>query len=132
MIPSSLLFSNAVDLRELKMSSRNSQFLNYFIFPNLASFELSVEKVENFQASQLLDFLEASPMLQKVDVMVIADILFDDVPRERAIVLPNLESFSLVVSDGGPGYDLVTRISCPSGKDTKLLQPPSMFCAPRG
>ena len=120
MIPSSLLFSNAVDLREFKLSSRYSPFLNSFVFPNLTSFELSVERVEGFQASQLLDFLEASPMLRKVQMKIIADISFDDVPRERAVVLPNVKSLSLVVSDGGPGYDLVTRISCPSVKKAIL------------
>ena len=120
MIPPSLLFSNAVDLREFKLSSRCSPFLNSFVFPNLTSFELSVERVEGFRASQLLDFLEASPILQTVHVEILADILFDDVPRERAVILPSVESLSLVVSDGGPGYDLVTRISCPSIKRTSL------------
>ena len=120
MIPPSLLFSSAVNLQEFRLDSRCPPLLNCFAFPNLALFELSVVQVEGFRASLLLDFLEASPILQKVYVRVIADILFDDVSRERAVVLPNLESLSLVVSDGGPGYDLVTHISCPSIKHTSL------------
>ena len=59
-------------------------------------------------------------MLRKVQVKIIADILFDHVSRERAIVLHNLKSISLVVSDGVPGYDLMTHMSCPSVKKTIL------------
>ena len=59
-------------------------------------------------------------MLRTVHVKILTDILFDDVPRERAVVLPNLESLSLLVSDSGPGYNLVTHISCPSAKKTAL------------
>ena len=119
-IPPSFLFGNAMNLQEFRLETTWPPPLNHFIFPNLTSFELSVEKVEGFRASQLLNFLEASPMLQTVHVKIIADILFDGVPRERAIVLPDVESLSLVVSDGGPGYNLVTHVSCPSIKKITL------------
>ena len=120
MIPPSLLFSNAVDLREFQLGSTGSPFLNSFVFLNLTSFRLSITQVGGFRASQLLDFLEASLMLQVVNVEIVGDILFDDIPRERAVVLPNLKSLSLAVSDGKPGYDLATYISCPSVKYTPL------------
>ena len=115
-----LLFSNAVSLQEFKLHSKGSPFLNHFVFPNLTSFELSVIQAGGFRASRLLDFLEASPMLQVVNVKIIGNILFDDVPRERAVVLPSVESLSLVLSYGEPGYDLVTYISCPIVKQTSL------------
>ena len=119
-IPPFPLFSSAVNLQEFRLDSRCPPLLNHFVFPNLTSFELSVEQVEGFRASQILDFLEASPILEKVYIRLIADVLFDDVPPERAVVLPNVESLSLVVSDGGPCYDLVTHISCPSIKHTSF------------
>ena len=120
MIPPSLLFfSSAVDLQEFRLESECPPLLNRFVFPSLTLFELSVTKVEGFRASLLLDFLEASPMLRTVHLKILTDILFDDIPRERAIVLPNVESLSLV-SDGEPGYNLVTHISCPMVKDTSL------------
>ena len=117
-IPPSLLFSDAVDLREFKLCSTGSPFLNLFVFPNLTSLELSIIQVEGFRASQLLDFLEASPMLQAVNVRIEGDILLDDIPRERAVVLPNVKTLWLVTSE--PGYDLATYISCPSVKHTSL------------
>ena len=121
MIPPSLLFfSSAVNLQEFRLESRCPPLLNRFVFPSLVLFELSVTQVEGFRASLLLDFLEASPMLRTVHLKILTDILLDDVPRERAVVLPNVELLSLVVSDGEPGYNLVTHISCPIVKDTAL------------
>ena len=35
-------------------------------------------------------------MLQTADVDITVDIVLEDAPRERAIVLPNVEIFSLV------------------------------------
>ena len=114
------LFSNAVNLQEFRLHSKMSPPLDHFAFPNLTFFELSVAPVEEFRASQLLDFLEASPMLQAVRVKIDGDILLDDVPQERIVVLPNLESLCLIFGDGGPGYGLAAHISCPSAKHTSL------------
>ena len=67
---------------------------------------------EGVQASELLKFLEASPVLQKVYMRIIAGILLEDVPQGKTVVLPNVRTFSLVVSDGAPGYELAAHISC--------------------
>ena len=118
--PSLLLFSNAVNLREFRWRSVGPpSFNNHFVFPNLTSFDLSMARVE-FHASRLLDFLKASPTLQVVRVRIFGKILLDGVPREKPVVLPNVESLCLVVSDGEPGYNLVTHISCPVVKRTSL------------
>ena len=85
------------------MHSKKSPPLDNFAFPNLTFFELSVMPMEELRASQLLDFLEASPRLQAVRMEIAGDILLDDVPQERIVVLPNVESLCLVVGDGGPG-----------------------------
>ena len=115
-----LLFGNAVNLQKFRLRSIGSQFLNHFVFPNLTSVDLFVTKVEGFRASQLLGFLKASPTLQVVCLNIATNILFDFTPRERAVVLPNVESLCLVVSDVEPGYNLVTHISCPVVKRTSL------------
>ena len=79
-----------------------------------------MESPEEFWALHLLDFFEASPMLQVVHVKIIGDIFLDDVPQERVVVLADAESLSLVMSDGEPGYELAAHISCPSAKHTSL------------
>ena len=119
--PSLPLFSNAVDLKEFVLRSEGSPFLNHFAFPNLTTFELLGAPVEGFRASELLDFLEASPTLRTVQMKIISGILLGDVSRERMVVLPNVETFSLAMDYGGPGYELATYISCPSVGQTSFM-----------
>jgi len=124
--PSLPLFRNAVNLKVLVLDSAGLPFLHHFVFPNLTELELSARSVGpalpvRFRASQLLDFLEASPMLRTVYIKVIGDILFEGVPRENPVMLPNVEAFSLVVSDGGHGYGVMAHISCPSARHTSLV-----------
>ena len=115
------LFSNAVNLKRLVLQSQEWPFLNHFVFPSLTAFELSTMPAEGVQASELLNFLEASPMLQTVYMRIIAGILLEDVPQGKDVVLPNVQTFSLVVSDGAPGYELVAHISCPSACLTSVI-----------
>ena len=65
MIPPSLpLFSSAVNLQEFWLRSQSLPPLHHFVFPTLTSFDLSVAPMEGFRdVSQLLDFLEALPVL---------------------------------------------------------------------
>ena len=118
--PSLPLFSNAVNLKVFSLFSEGSPFLDHFRFPNLTTFGLSAVP-EDFRVSQLLNFLEASPMLQTVGMKIIADMVLEDVPRERVIVLLNVETFSLVVNNGGTDREIATHISCPSAKYTSLI-----------
>ena len=119
--PSLPLFTSAVNLKEFVLHSERFPFLNHFVFPNLTSFELfAIPGVERYHASELLDFLEASPMLRTVRVKIIADLVHEDVPRERVVVLPDTETFSLVVSDGEHGFITAAHISCPSARNTSL------------
>ena len=114
------LFSGAVGLKKLRLHSEAPPFLSRFVFSNLTSFELSVVLVEGFYGSQLLNFLEASPMLQVVDVKIVTALSLGGIPRERVVILQHVESFCLTASDGGHGYKLATHISCPSVKNTSL------------
>ena len=140
-LPSKPLFASAVNLRVFRFRSKSSYSppLSRFIFPNLVSLELSVEPSEVFHPSQLFDFLAASPMLRTVAMAIIGRISFEGVPRERVVTLPNVKSFNLVMSDGGPGYKIAAHISCPSARSTSLMYkrsaalytvPDEMFPAP--
>ena len=52
--------------------------------------------------------------------------------NSRVVILPNIEIFKLLVSDGGPGYKLTTHISCPPVRCTIITQkdvdPEQAFC----
>ena len=96
--------------------------MSHFVFPNLTSFKLSVAILEEewFRGSQLLDFLEASPMLRAVRMKIITPISLEDIPQEKVVILHHVENFRLFTSDDG--YKLATHISCPSAKRTSLTR----------
>ena len=120
--PSLPLFTSAVNLKEFVLHSERFSFLNHFVFPNLTTFELSVTPGwDRFRASELLDFLEASPALRTAQMKIIGDLVVQDVPQERVVVLPSVESFALMVDDGERGFIMATHISCPSTKGTSIL-----------
>jgi hypothetical protein len=117
--PSLPLFSSAVNLRDFTLHSERFPFLGHFIFPNLTRFELLVTPAlePGYRALEILNFLEASPMLQSVLMKIIAGTMrLNGIPQGRVVVLPNVETFSLTVDDAGAGYDLAAHISCPSVK----------------
>jgi len=118
--PSFPLFRGAVNLKRFVLHSERFPPLGHFVFPNLTTFELSTMR-EEFLASELLDFLEALPTLRKVDITIFAYIVLGEIPQERVVVLPNAETFFLVVSDGGPGYEIAAHILCPSARLTSLV-----------
>ena len=120
--PAVPLFKNATDLKTFSFFSNSgwSPSLGYFAFPNLTSFYLSVEPDESFSVSQLLDFLEASPMLQIVNMVLVADIELEDVPQERVVVLHNVDSFNLTLVDSVSVYEFGAYISCPSASSASL------------
>ena len=51
---------------------------------------------------------------------IIGSLMLGGVPRKRVVVLPNAETFSLVVNDGGAGFTIAAHISCPSARHTSL------------
>jgi hypothetical protein len=118
--PSLPLFSGAVNLKNFSLRSGGVPFLNHFAFPNLTTFELSAMPLdEEFHISQLLNFLEASPTLQTVHIRTEAEMMLEDVPPERVVVLPNVEMIS--VTEDQPGYRIATYISCPSARHISLV-----------
>jgi len=124
--PSLPLFTNAVNLKRFVLRSRKSPFLNHFVFPNLTTFKLSVAPAEEgfraFRALELLDFLEASPVLQNVDVGIAPIISLEDVAQGRVVTLPNVKTFALGARNGAFSYKLAAHISCPSASSTSLTR----------
>ena len=120
-LPSLPLFSNAINLKQFALRSQKWPLLNRFVFPNLTTFKLTVTSAWNgFHALELLNFLEASPALQTVHMKIVADILLEGVAQKGVVVLPDVQTFSLVMGGGGLAYDLTAQISCPSASYTSL------------
>ena len=116
--PSPPLFGGAVNLKELSLHSTGLPYLNCFAFPNLTTFELS-STPRYFPASQLLNFLEASPTLQIVQIRLSAGIALGAVSPERIVNLPNVETLSVTQSE--PGFRIAAHISSPSIRFTSLV-----------
>ena len=114
------LFRGAVNLKRFFFHSPGVRFLKYFAFPNLNTVKLSTSRAE-LDASDLLGFLKASPALQVVDLVIAAVKLLEDIPHETIVVLPDVETFSLLVNDGMHVYDLAAHISCPHARSTSLM-----------
>ena len=119
--PTLPLFTNAVNLREFYLHSEGSPFIGHFAFPNLTRFELVATPAEAGFRASLLDFLKASPTLQIVHLKIVGDMPLEGLPRQRVVLLPNVEVFTMVADDGGPGYEIAAHISCPSAKHTSLV-----------
>ena len=121
--PSARLFSSAVNLKMFRFRQLLgwSPSLSHFAFPNLVEFDFSGERSGGFSgASQLLDFLEASPVLRRVNID--ADVSLEDVPRKRVVVLPNVEELCIIMTYGRPIYQFTTHISCSSITSLSLLR----------
>ena len=117
-----LLFRGAVNLEEFDFELDSAGSLKSFVFPNLITFKLLTAPLVNFNASDLLDFLKASPMLQTVEVRIDWDMVLEDIPREL-VVLPNVKTFSLSVSGAEQQvYEPAVHISCPHATYTSLEQ----------
>ena len=113
-------FSNAINLKVFRFHSTadRSPSLSYFFFPNLVSFDLSVAPTR-FHFTQLLDFLEASPALRTVHMKIGGHAPIHGT-RDRVVVLPNVEKFTLIMATCYD-YEIATHISCPSAKYTSLV-----------
>ena len=116
--PSTLLLRSAINLKEFVFDLSMVQYLNHFVFPNLTIFELT-SSPEGFDASTLLDFLKASPMLQTVQMRINANIIPENIPREL-VVLSHVNTFHLVLENGTGLHDIVAHISCPNATHTSL------------
>ena len=120
--PSLPFFGGSTNLENFTFRSWRVSFLSHFVFPNLTTFELFSTPAEECSALCLLNFLEASPMLQTVEINISTHIILGGVPREMVVVLPNVKTFSLHVTNDTTTYvyDIAAHISCPSARYTSL------------
>jgi len=109
------LFKGAVDLEFFSLKVYKSPSLRHFTFPNLTTLDFSTSVIK-YPVSELLDFLEASPVLRRSRIRIEADRFREDVPPGRVIVLPYVKTFYLDIASYGPGCEIATHISCPFAK----------------
>ena len=121
--PSLPFFRGSANLEEFSLRLGNFEFLSLFIFPNLTKFELSSYQPTLFNASFLLNFLRASPMLRvvKLDIDKFNE-MANDTHDAVAMSLPNAETFSLRMYGWSPKYifKIAAHIQCPSARDVSL------------
>ena len=114
-------FEGAINLKQFIFNSKGLYPLSRFVFPNLTTFELSTRQHGwTSDASDLFDFLKASPKLRTVEMMIDGSVTLGSVPQETVTVFPNVETFSLSVGYESDVYEVVARISCPCAKYTSL------------
>lgn len=121
-----LIFGDCVHVENFVLKSNGSKSLNFFILPRLTTFELwAVGATNECNESDLFDFLKASPMLRTVKISIIGTSLLGNTPQEPSVVLPNVETFFLHVTDCGsvdnPAVRTSCHISCPSSRDTSIM-----------
>ena len=119
------LFSSAVNLKTFRyhLDTVQEPSLHRFHFPNLASLVFSTGlRPYLYHVSELLGFLENSPTLRTVEIKIDGDISLEGINRGRIVVLPNVETFSFDVWNGGPGYGIAAHISCPSARSVSFSQ----------
>ena len=123
-LSSAPLFSDAVNLKIFRyhVGANLAPSLHRFLFPNLASFMFSARPLHSFPASELLGFLENSPTLRTVHILIDGDISLEGVNQGRIVVLPSVEIFSFIVRNGGPSYGIAAHISCPIARTVSLTQ----------
>ena len=115
------LLRGAVDVKGLSVSTSDPLLLSHFTLPNLTSFNLWTRGgCEVFPISLLLNFLEGSPSLQTIHMMIAADLFYDDVPQDAILVLPNVKAFALDINSDSPGYGIAAHISCPSARTVEF------------
>ena len=119
--PALPFFEGAINLKQFIFNSKGLYPLSRFVFPNLTTFELSTRQHGwTSDASDLFDFLKASPKLRTVEMMIDGSVTLGSVPQETVTVLPNVETFSLSVGYESDVYEVAARISCPCAKYTSL------------
>ena len=121
--PSPPIFEGHINLEQFVFRSQKLSYLSHFICPNLTTFELVSYPGDECNASYLLNFLQASPMLQTVEVKVSGTVALESVPEEMVVGLPNVKTFSLLVANGPTTHadDIAAHISCPCATHTSLI-----------
>ena len=121
--PTLPLFKNAANLKNFVLYIEEFPSLRHFTLFNLTTLDFST-CVNAYPVSELLDFLEASPTLRWIRILVEAYQFSEDVPPGRIIVLPCVKTFSLDITSYSPGCEIATHISCPFAKHVEFAHEP--------
>ena len=120
-IPTSPLFKGATNMKKFVLKASSSLPLSCFTFPNLTTFNFrTLNESETFPALLLLNFLEASPLLEEIDMGIANDISYEGVPPDRVLVLPFVKHFHLIIANNRFNWELPTYLSCPSAERTSF------------
>jgi F-box-like len=123
--PNCPLFSGAIHVRRFTLCAEGLPHLDHFPFSSLRTFQLSVTPEgtfadeREFPVRQLLDFLEATPVLEILTLEIYADISLDSVPQGRIVILPNVKRCHVTGKD--PGFNIALHLSCPSADHTSVV-----------
>ena len=117
------LFKNATNLENFVLHINEFPSLRHFTFPNLTTLRFSTF-VDEYPVSELLDFLEASPALRWIRMLIETRRFCENVPPGRVIVLPRVRTFSLDTTSSGPGCEIATHISCPFATNVEFKYGP--------
>ena len=120
-VPTLPLFEGAANLKNFVLNIDDRPSLRQFTFPNLTTLDFSTS-TEEFSISQLLHFLEASPALRQIWMEITTGLFHKDVPSERVVVLSDVNTFCLQITNHGPSCEIETHISCPFAKHVELAR----------
>jgi hypothetical protein len=113
--PTRLLFEGATNVKTFTLRTHNSFSLSHFVFPNLTTLYFRTWGVfEEFSLSLLLDFFEASPSLQYIEMEIAGSISCEGVTPDWVLVLPYVKDFFLNLESDNFDWEFATHLSCPS------------------
>jgi hypothetical protein len=125
--PTCLLFEGATNIKTFTLHTYNSLSLSHFAFPNLTTLYFRTWGVlEEFSLSLLLDFFEASPSLQYIEIGIAGSISCEGVAPDRVLVLPYVKGFFLNLENDNFDWEFATHLSCPSAERAGFQRRPRL------
>ena len=111
------LFEGAVNLKKFVLQTPNPSSLSHYAFPNLTTFHFWIWGASKvLSVSLLLNFLEASPSLEEIDMDISKTISYEGVPLHKVLVLPRVKDFCLDITSDSFSWELAAHLSCPSAE----------------
>ena len=122
-VPSTLLTGNLPNLRTFALQGLASD-LAHFVLPSLTYFEMSgvTSSPISISLTDLLTFLERSPLLEAVRIDFHGDFIYD-APNQKRVSLEALKTLYISGSGlvGHGGNSLLARLELPKGVDVTVV-----------
>lgn len=120
--PSTQILDNAANrVQEFILRSIGFKSLRCFAFPHLTVLNLSARPGPKSNASDLFNFLKASPKLERVKLRLTRVTIQGVTSQRPIVVLPNVKTFLLEVTNGPGVFHIAANISCPSSRNTSIV-----------